>query len=72
MLGNVRIDDTSRERGFCFIRGADGLDYFAHRNELREGLSIDTIQLNQRVMFVPTVGNKGLKANEIFPVGPNA
>jgi cold shock CspA family protein len=71
MIGTVRIDDNSRSRGFCFIRGADGLDYFTHRNELRGGLNIDTVLRDQRVVFVPTTGVKGLKANEVFPITGN-
>lgn len=66
--GTVRITGTSLERGFFFIRGDDGLDYFGHVGELRGVLNEETLLNGHRVTFVPTRIPKGWKANEIYLV----
>jgi cold shock CspA family protein len=64
--GTVRITGTSLERGFFFIRGDDGLDYFGHVGELRGELNEETLRHGDLVTFIPTKIPKGWKANEIY------
>lgn len=68
MLGTIRINDKCRTHGYCFIRGTDGQDYYAHVSEMRGGLHIDSVVADQPVIFTPARTNRGLKANEIQPI----
>lgn len=66
IAGTVRITGTSLERGFFFVRGDNGVDFFGHVGELRGVLDEETLSHGQRVTFVPTKIPKGWKANEIY------
>lgn len=66
ITGTVRITGNSIERGFFFVRGDDGQDYFGHVGELRGVLNEETILHGHRVTFVGTRIPKGWKANEII------
>ncbi|MCF7910762.1 cold shock domain-containing protein [Candidatus Pacearchaeota archaeon] len=57
MKGNVRFFDAIK--GFGFITGKDGEDYFVHKSELKETDSLDE---NDEVSFDVEKGTKGLKA----------
>ena len=64
----VRIpvdNDTQKRRGFCFIRGDDGADYFLHATGLHRTAGL-FVNLNEgdRMEFVVTDGDKGLRATE--------
>ena len=63
MTGSVK--SLTRDRGFGFIRGEDGLDYFLHRSELRDGLSFDQLREGQRVAFEPRQSDKGPRAVDV-------
>lgn len=52
------------DRGFFFIKGEDGGEYFAHLSAL-ENCRIDALQPQQTVSFVPTKTPKGLRAEEV-------
>lgn len=61
-----RIEGTVKffnpNKGFGFITGDDGKEYYVHKSALREGV---TIEANDRVSFKPVEGDKGPKAEEV-------
>ena len=64
---NGTIKRVTRDRGFGFIRGEDGNEYFFHRSELRGGLAFDELEEGQPVRFEPSQGDKGPRATNIVP-----
>tara|TARA_Y100001968_G_C18710808_1_gene415584 strand:- start:35 stop:238 length:204 start_codon:yes stop_codon:yes gene_type:complete len=58
--GTVKEYDNSR--GFGFINGDDGEDYFLHVSGLREHLKNKGLREGQRVLFDVDFGMKGDKA----------
>lgn len=65
MKGQVKLFGI--QRGFGFITGEDGQDYFVHYSDVlndngRKGLVLDK---GQEVEFNPSVTDKGLKAIEV-------
>lgn len=60
------VQRLKRDQGYGFIRGSDGLDYFFHASGLR-GLIFETLDEGTAVIFTPTEGAKGLRAEEIRP-----
>jgi len=57
MKGTVKFFNSSK--GFGFITGEDGTDYFVHSSGLKEGAFIGE---NDAVEFEPTQGDRGPKA----------
>lgn len=56
------------ERGFGFIAGEDGNDYFFHRDDLRSGgLDFTELQPGNSVSFEPQQGPKGPRAVDVRP-----
>jgi len=51
----------SRDKGFGFIQGEDGKDYFVHHSAL-EGIFI---RENDKVSFDPTETDKGVQAQNV-------
>lgn len=64
---NGTIKKLTPDRGFGFIRGDDGQEYFFHRSEVRGGLRFDELHEGQGVIFEPRQGEKGPRAAEINP-----
>lgn len=64
--GEKRIGGTVKffnpNKGFGFIRGDDGEEYYVHKSALKEDV---TIEANNRVSFKPVKGDRGLKAEEV-------
>ena len=52
----------NRNKGFGFINGDDGKDYFVHETGLSQGTSIDE---GDRVTFDVTQGDRGPKAENV-------
>jgi len=52
----------NRSKGFGFINGDDGKDYFVHETGLGDGVSIDE---GDRVTFEVTEGDRGPKAENV-------
>lgn len=64
---NGTIKTLEKDRGFGFIRGDNGLDYFFHQSELRCRLLLDRLQEGQPVTFEPRPAEKGPRAAEVHP-----
>src|SRR3989338_3810759 len=60
MNGTVKF--YNRKKGFGFISGEDGSDYFVHFTALPRGLSLRD---NDKVSFEPAEGDRGLKAENV-------
>ena len=60
MTGTVKEYD--KVKGFGFISGDDGEDYFVHVSGLREHLKHRGLMVGQRVSFDVDIGMKGDKA----------
>jgi len=53
------------EKGFGFIRGSQGAQYFVHKSMLSEGLGWADLTVGRAVEFTPRQGRKGLEATEV-------
>jgi CspA family cold shock protein len=53
-----------RDRGFGFIRGADGKEIFFHRSAL-VGTDLRSLSEGQTVEYVPEEGPKGMRASRV-------
>jgi CspA family cold shock protein len=62
MRGTVKFFNT--KKGFGFISGEDGQDYFLHISQLAE----QTINQNDTVEFNPVETNKGNQAHKVILV----
>jgi cold shock protein len=60
MKGNVKF--FNRMKGFGFISGEDGKEYFVHQSGLKEGVTIDE---SDSVEFEVEQGDRGLKAVKV-------
>ena len=60
MKGTVKFFNS--EKGFGFITGEDGKDYFVHESELQGDITIDK---DDEVMFEAEKGDKGMKAVKV-------
>jgi cold shock protein len=63
MTGTIK--KVTWDRGFGFIRGEDGHEYFFHRSELRGGLRFEELKEGQRVSFEPRQAERGPRAAAI-------
>ena len=53
------------EKGFGFIVGEDGQEYFMHRTALKDGSVFEQIREDQPVTFDGGKGEKGLRAENV-------
>ena len=60
MEGTVKF--FNRKKGFGFINGDDGKDYFVHFSGLTEGTFLRD---NDKVSFESAEGDRGLKAEQV-------
>jgi cold shock protein len=62
MIGTVRFFKS--DRGFGFVQGEDGKDYFCHFSDIT-GEGFKTLREGQNVEFDPAQGPKGPKATNV-------
>lgn len=62
MVGTVKWFNA--QKGFGFIAGDDGRDYFSHFSDIA-GTGYRTLEAGQRVEFTAQAENKGLRAINI-------
>jgi CspA family cold shock protein len=55
------------ERGFGFITGEDGKDYFFHRSSLSPSLEFDRLTGGEKVQFEIERDPKGARARDVQP-----
>ena len=60
MEGKVKF--FNRGKGFGFIQGDDGKDYFVHYTAVEKGVFLNE---NDRVSFEPVEGDRGWKAENV-------
>jgi len=53
------------EKGFGFITGEDGHDYFMHRSALSDGSVFELLREGQAVTFDAGQGDKGPRAEHV-------
>jgi CspA family cold shock protein len=53
------------EKGFGFIAGEDGQEYFMHRTALKDGSIFEQVREGQPVTFDSGKGEKGLRAENV-------
>lgn len=60
------IKRVIRDRGFGFIRSADGQEIFFHRSSLQQ-LNFDGLKEGENVEFEVERGDKGMRAVSVRP-----
>jgi cold shock CspA family protein len=65
-----RIKNVIRERGYGFIAGEDGLDYFFHANTLAAGLDFASLTTESPVLFHVRTGPSAGRAGAARLVSP--
>ena len=60
------IKRVIRDRGFGFIRAADGQEVFFHRTSLQQ-LNFDSLREGEAVEFEMERGEKGPRATSVSP-----
>ena len=60
------IKRVIRDRGFGFVRAADGQEVFFHRTSLQQ-LNFDSLREGERVEFEMERGEKGPRAISVSP-----
>ena len=61
---NGTIARLLMDKGFGFIKGEDGQEYFMHRSVVRDG-SFEGMWEGQKVTFDGGRGDKGLRAENV-------
>lgn len=61
---NGTIKRLVTDKGFGFIMGANGGEYFFHHSELR-GVTFDGLREGEAVKFTPEKGPKGPRAEDV-------
>jgi len=67
-LATGTIKRVISDRGFGFIGGEDGKEYFFHRNELAESLDFDRLVGGETVSFEVESSPKGPRAVKVTTV----
>lgn len=65
VLATGTIKRVISDRGFGFIGGEDGKEYFFHRNELAESLDFDRLVGGETVSFDVESSPKGPRAVKV-------
>jgi CspA family cold shock protein len=59
------IAKVMSDKGFGFIEGEDGQEYFMHRSAVRDGSVFEQLREGQTVVFEAGRGDKGLRAENV-------
>jgi len=64
-MANGTVKKVVSDRGFGFITGEDGKDYFFHRDNLVPPLSFDRLDGGELVTYEVEAGPKGPRATQV-------
>jgi hypothetical protein len=57
-------------RGYCWLAGDDGVDYFGHQTHFQNGIKVSSTWVGQRCTFIPGVNegrdNKPMATNIVM------
>jgi cold shock CspA family protein len=53
------------DKGFGFLLGADGTEYFFHRSAFKDNQDFNEVHVGDTVEFTPTTPAKGPRAEEV-------
>jgi CspA family cold shock protein len=59
------IAKVMSDKGFGFIQGEDGQEYFMHRSAVRDGSVFEQLREGQTVVFEAGRGDKGPRAENV-------
>lgn len=62
---NGTIKNMHTDKGFGFIRGEDGKDYFMHRSAVKNA-KFEELEAGREVRFEDSEGSKGLRAEDVY------
>ncbi|HET7028537.1 MAG TPA: cold shock domain-containing protein [Candidatus Limnocylindrales bacterium] len=71
-MATGRIKKLVSDRGFGFITGEDGKDYFFHRDALAGSLDFDRLNGGEQVEFNVEQSPRGPRASSVRPAGEAA
>ena len=60
------IAKVMSDKGFGFIQGEDGQEYFIHRSAVRDGSVFEQLREGQPIVFDAGRGDKGLRAENVW------
>ncbi len=63
MTGTIK--SLQRERGFGFLRGENGKEYFFHQSGMDSSLNFDNLRGGEAVSFEIEQSQKGPRANRV-------
>ena len=64
-MAQGHIAKTVIDKGFGFIRGEDGVEYFFHRSSLQRPSAFGSLVEGQKATFTPTDKGKGPRAEDV-------
>jgi len=67
-VSNGTVKKVVSDRGFGFITGADGVDYFFHRDALDRSLDFDRLAGGEHVSFDVEASQRGPRAVKVTAV----
>lgn len=62
---NGTVKHIYTDKGFAFIKGEDGREYFMHRSALKNG-RFEDLREGQEVVFEDAEGSKGPRAEDVY------
>jgi CspA family cold shock protein len=63
MTGTIK--NINKDKGYGFILGENGAEYFFHRSALKN-ITMDELEKGRQVAFEDAEGTKGPRAEDIF------
>jgi len=63
MLGTVK--NVNKQRGFGFLRGTDGIEYFFHRSGVARDVNFEGLREGDKVQFDEVESEKGPRADNV-------
>ncbi|MHB8718446.1 MAG: cold-shock protein [Candidatus Dormibacteria bacterium] len=68
-MPNGTVKKVQSDRGFGFITGEDGIEYFFHRSGVDSSLNFDGLNGGESVTFDIERSDKGPRAARVRPAG---